>query len=201
MNRYLFALVLTVFMMLSLSACKKNIEAATEITSEPAVESTMESVMESTAIIPEETVLGVADSIFDNDGNLDESGAVVTPDAPVKNEIPQQSEQVSETESTKSEVKPSDNTDPTTSTEPVSATSPTIPEDTKPTVTPGEVQPLTEYEKYNAMSGEEQMAYMQSFDTIEAFFVWYNNAKAEYEALHPDIVIGNDVIDAGDLVG
>lgn len=60
---------------------------------------------------------------------------------------------------------------------------------------------MTEFERYNAMTGEEQMAFMNSFDSIEAFFDWYNAAKAEYDALHPNIDIGDGVIDAGDLVG
>lgn len=59
----------------------------------------------------------------------------------------------------------------------------------------------TEFEWYNALSGDEQMAFMESFESVPAFFDWYNAAKAEYDALHPEIEVGDDVIDLGDLVG
>ena len=51
---------------------------------------------------------------------------------------------------------------------------------------------LTEYEKYMAMSGADQKVYMESFDSIEAFFNWLQNAKAEHEAANPSIEIGAD---------
>lgn len=58
----------------------------------------------------------------------------------------------------------------------------------------------TEFEWYNALSGDEQMAFMESFESVPAFFDWYNAAKAEYDALHPEIEVGDDVIDLGDQV-
>lgn len=61
--------------------------------------------------------------------------------------------------------------------------------------------PLTDYEWYHSLSGEEQEAYMDSFESVAAFFDWYNAAKAEYDALHPEIEIDDNVIDLGDLVG
>ena len=51
---------------------------------------------------------------------------------------------------------------------------------------------LTEYEKYMEMSGADQKVYMESFDSIEAFFNWLQNAKAEHEAANPSIEIGVD---------
>lgn len=57
----------------------------------------------------------------------------------------------------------------------------------------------TSYEAYHAMSGEEQRAFMESFDDIEDFFAWYNNAKAEHEAANPDIEITDGNIDLGGL--
>ena len=59
----------------------------------------------------------------------------------------------------------------------------------------------TEYEWYNSLSGDEQMAFMESFESVPAFFDWYNAAKAEYDALHPEIEIDDNVIDLGDLAG
>ena len=57
------------------------------------------------------------------------------------------------------------------------------------------------YEEYIAMSGEEQQKYMNSFSSIEAFFEWYNAAKAKYDAEHPSIEIGDGEIDLGDIIG
>lgn len=46
---------------------------------------------------------------------------------------------------------------------------------------------LTEYEKYHAMSGAEQKAFTDSFGSMEAFFEWYNAARAEYEGKNAEI--------------
>ena len=52
------------------------------------------------------------------------------------------------------------------------------------------------------MSGAEQQEYMMSFSSIEAFFEWFNAAKAKYDAEHPSIEIGGDgSIDLGDIIG
>lgn len=53
-------------------------------------------------------------------------------------------------------------------------------------------QTVTAYEAYSSMSGQQQMEFMNSFGSMEQFFAWYNNARAEYEALHPSIEIGSD---------
>ena len=77
-------------------------------------------------------------------------------------------------------------------------------ESTKPADTSKPTEPaakVTEYEWFNALSGEEQEAYMETFDSIAAFFDWYNAAKAEYEALYPSIDIGDANIDIGDIIG
>ncbi len=52
----------------------------------------------------------------------------------------------------------------------------------------------TGYEQYIAMSGEEQEAFYNTFDSTAAFFQWLNAAQAEYEALHPSIDAGNGEI-------
>lgn len=54
--------------------------------------------------------------------------------------------------------------------------------------------PLTEitFEMYNAMSGAEQKAVIDSFGSMEDFVVWFNYVKDQYEAEHPDIEIGSD---------
>ena len=58
----------------------------------------------------------------------------------------------------------------------------------------------TEYEKYLAMSGDEQQAFFESFGDPAAFFAWLNNARAEYEALYPGIEIGEGEIDLNDYI-
>lgn len=72
---------------------------------------------------------------------------------------------------------------------------------TKPTEPAGSDSKVTEYEWFNALPGEEQEAYMQSFESIAAFFEWYNAAKAEYDELHPSIDVGDAYIDLGELIG
>lgn len=58
------------------------------------------------------------------------------------------------------------------------------------------------YEQYNAMSGDEQQEFIDSFGSVAKFMVWYNEAKAEYEEAHPDIEIGGDtVIDGSQISG
>ena len=57
-----------------------------------------------------------------------------------------------------------------------------------------------DYESFHDLSAEDQQAILESFTDIEAFFVWYNQIKAEYEAAHPAIEIGDGVVDMGDLM-
>lgn len=48
------------------------------------------------------------------------------------------------------------------------------------------------YEQYQVLSGEEQLAYFQSFPSPEDFFIWYNAALADYADRNPDVEIGPD---------
>ena len=58
------------------------------------------------------------------------------------------------------------------------------------------------YEEYMAMSGENQKAYMNSFDDIDDFFDWFDAAKAKYEEENPSIEIdGDGVIDFEEIFG
>jgi len=67
----------------------------------------------------------------------------------------------------------------------------TKPEDTDPT----EGDTITDFEWYNSLSGAEQQEFMNTFESVEAFFEWYNAAKSEYDALHPDVEINDGNID------
>lgn len=48
------------------------------------------------------------------------------------------------------------------------------------------------YERFTNMSGEEQAVFIQSFDSVPAFFEWLNTAKEAYKTLNPDIEVGED---------
>lgn len=195
MYRHFLAIVMCVFVMLGLCACNKTADEAADVTIESTTSET-EVVTEATEVI----IAGVVAAV-EEDGILSDIEDESIDDALTDEKIPQETKQPNTTEPTEPEkAEAVDNTKPTTVTEPAETTAPTVPEETKPVVIPGATQELTEYEKYNAMSGEEQMAFMQSMG-VEKFFAWYDKAKAEYEALHPDIEIGDGIIDAGDLVG
>ncbi len=77
-------------------------------------------------------------------------------------------------------------------------------EETKPTEStePWELPEAKDvtYELYNAMTGDQQVQFYESFENPADFFTWYNDAKAIYDAAHPDIEIDGNPIDAGDLL-
>ena len=54
--------------------------------------------------------------------------------------------------------------------------------------------PLT-YEEFWAMSGEEQLEYKESFESVEDFYAWYNAAEQEYIEANPGIDAGDGEID------
>lgn len=68
---------------------------------------------------------------------------------------------------------------------------------------PGQNEPTQEdlgtvYEKFMNMSASEQAAFYKSFENPEDFYVWFDQAEAEYNKLHPQIIVGKDeVIDFG----
>lgn len=97
-----------------------------------------------------------------------------------------------------------DQTEPTTKpTNPADPTDTVEPETTAPTVAPTQptAQDQMDYEKFHNMSARKQQAFMESFDSLDQFFAWYNQAKAAYEAANPPIDVGDGNIDMGDLIG
>lgn len=58
---------------------------------------------------------------------------------------------------------------------------------------------LLTYEEFWKMDGDAQLEYKESFESVEAFFEWYNAAKVEYDAAHPGIDAGDGEIDLGEL--
>lgn len=226
--------VLLLILSLLLAGCGKNkaqeTQPSQEMTEPVAVETTAPDETE----VPdttEETVPGVADSIFDENGDVIETQPE---EAPEETQAP--------TEPT--ETKPSGGTVPTgpsggngnsgnsgnsgnqgesgglvepeppeqpdVTTPPATNPPATQPdEETKPTEPSGgngggnnsgtAVQ--TEYERFHAMSPAEQQAFMESFESIDAFFAWYENAKAEHDAAKPPIDVGDGNIDLDDVIG
>lgn len=127
----------------------------------------------------------------------EDNGVVITPDNGPQNldTAPTVETVVDATASTDPTVNTTPATEPTEITTP-----PTEPDSTEDPTTPStddSNSSITDYEAYHNMSGEEQKAFIDSFESIEAFFVWYNAAKAEYEAQNPGIDVGDGEIDLG----
>lgn len=123
-----------------------------------------------------------------------------TTEAQAETKAEEEDDETTEPEETESDETEPEETNPS-ETEPVE----TKPEETTAPVTEPETEPqptakpMTDYERYLNMSGDEQTAFIESFDSVEAFFAWLNNAKAEHEAANPDIPIGDGSIDLGEL--
>ena len=81
-------------------------------------------------------------------------------------------------------------------------TDPEVPEDTRliPDTPEMEVPVKDEvtYEDYHNMSGDEQAAFINTFESYEAFFAWYNAAEQEYRDQMIEID-GSTPIDLGGL--
>ena len=83
------------------------------------------------------------------------------------------------------------------------STGPVVDDATIPNLPEGVTAPASDevtYEIYQAMTGEEQMVFMDSFESMDAFFAWYNAAKEEYEAKQIEID-GTAPIDMSEIVG
>lgn len=64
------------------------------------------------------------------------------------------------------------------------------------------VKQILSYEEYNNLTAEEQLAYYNSFGSPEAFFLWFNAAKQEYEDSKDKVDVGGDgTIDIGGTGG
>lgn len=61
--------------------------------------------------------------------------------------------------------------------------------------TAGHVPNSTEYENYLNMSGAEQVAFIESFDSPANFAAWFNAAQADYKAVSNPIEVTTGVID------
>ena len=77
---------------------------------------------------------------------------------------------------------------------------PTVPD--KPNQDPVVDQGPTQctYEEFAAMTPLQQQSVMESYESIEAFFAWYDEAKKAYEEAHPPIEVGNGNINLNDYL-
>lgn len=114
-------------------------------------------------------------------------------------ETPAVTEKEQEEEPTTTSEEPTDGvqSEETKETEATDATEATE-ETQKPTNT---IVQMTQYEWYHSLTGEQQMAYMETFESMDAFFDWYNAAKEEHEKERPSIDIGDGYIDLDKIIG
>lgn len=141
---------------------------------------------------------GLSDSIFDNDSvELDISTKPTTATT-----IPEGTQ-----DTTPVDTKPTQKPEiPTAPQNPGNMQEPELPTEQEPEkpnqdVT-GDQGPIQcSYEEFAAMTPAQQQACMESYESIEAFFAWYNQAKQEYDAAHPPIDVGNGSIDLDKVLG
>lgn len=126
---------------------------------------------------PKNPVSAVEDSIFDDEDQV-VADDVKTPS------VGEQSQEADQEDTAPSDEPLKGNSD----------VEPALPE--APLPAPGELS----YEDYNAMSTVSQRAYMESFENIDDYFDWYYEAKEAYDEAHPDIDVGDGVIDLEDLL-
>lgn len=180
MKKRLIAAVLALLMVLIMPACNSNDVPPTEDT-DPTKES---------------AVPGVADlDVIVTNPHENEGSEATDPTNP--SDVPEDPTEEGSEPSDSTEPSESDPTEDTEETTPSEETTPTE-ESTPPTEDPNQGSSnTTAYEEYIKMSGEQQLAFMQSFESPEAFFAWLNAAKAEYEAQNPGIDVDDGDIDLG----
>lgn len=113
-------------------------------------------------------------------------------------------------------VKPSETILPTATPAPVATPKPSAAPESTPTPIPSATPEATQkpepenpaepgsldYETFQSLDPAEQEVHMGSFESIEAFFEWYNAAKEKYELENPSIEIdGSGSIDLDEIFG
>lgn len=179
---------------------------------------TMDPLNSTVHIVPSQGVVG---NPFDNTvpGGAGDNSATAAPatkpnEPATQPDKPATKPSVQSTEPTLPSSKPTESTtpsEPTTrpsvpSTKPSESVKPTEPSaqpgpTTRPTEPVQGTEPAMDYETYINLSATEQKAYRESFESLAAFFEWYNAEKKEYEAQKPEIEVGNGSIDLEDIMG
>ena len=216
MNRRNLALLLIAVLIFTMAACRAKQPEETIETTPATIPGVAENIFSEEDILmamedatESQETLGVEETTPVDQNNTEDATETTksTEDAQVTEstkatEVTQATEPVKSTEATES-TKPTESTRPTESTNATEATQTTQP--TEATQPPQGGISLSgaaaEYARYNAMAPDEQVAFYNTFDSMEAFVAWYNNAKAEYDRQNPSIEIGNGNIDIGDLIG
>lgn len=193
MNRQIIATLLAVFILLTFSACRKAAEDIVE--NEP------------TDAMVIETYPGLVYNPEGDDGNLGDADINVettdetaeTKEA-VKSNMASMETDASEKKDVAEEIEATENKDvseenETEATQETTVLTPPSVENTSPT----ESQ-ITDYEWFEALSADEQAAFVNSFSSAIAFIEWYDNAEADYVALHPVIELNGESISAEDLL-
>lgn len=156
-RKALLLVVIAVLLMATITGCGKKEQAEPAATTET-TETTTEATMDTTFVenMSEEEV----EELFQEQEETTEATSAENISEEANNEA-------------NSETKPQKETEPAT-------------KETEPAQTvPQSEQAQTEYERYMAMSGDEQYAFFQSFASPEAFMDWMNAAQAEYEEKYP----------------
>lgn len=142
----------------------------------------------------EETIPGVEDSIFDQSGGAvtdrpQDTTQSAMPDVskPTIPDGPNKPENADELTVPKQEQTPATTPKP-------EQTDPTTPEDTEP---PEETIPADptelDYLQFHALNAKQQQAVMESFESIEAFFQWYDAVRETYEKENPSIEVDGPI--------
>lgn len=193
-KRMIFCLMLA--LVLVLAGCRKNPQET-----QPGEEETQP------VEITEAQVGPLVDSIFDDDWDQDTQESEPTEE--------ETADKDDDKDSTKPTEDKDDNKKPTEATRPggdapdtdgpVDPPAPDDPDptnpgnkETEPTEKPGNNDPVevpdpedVDYREFMDMTPAEQQAFMESFESIEAFFEWYEAAKEKYEKENPPIDVGD----------
>ena len=192
MNRKRIALALVVIMLLCIGCGKKKDEEAESLPIPEVSETQVQS----------ESLPGTAVNEFSPDG-FEEVGKETDPtSAPAvapedRDDVEPEPTEPKPTEPKPTEPKP---TEPKPTEPKPTEPKPTEPKPTEPEATePAEEEPRVTYEDYINMSPEEQVAFIQKFDSMQDFLTWHKQAKAEYEKDHGAIDIEDGNIDLGGI--
>lgn len=197
MNRKILALILALVAVAAAIVLTVSLNDHTPIAGDPGAETT-----DTAPSTP-----GVEDSIFDEESAQTQEPAAT--DAPGSTEEPDVNDCV--TPAPEDDIPIPDGTvspesslqNPNTQTPGTAQPSETEPGVTEPAQTEPDKVPEGEidYETFVAMDPALQRVYMESFESMDAFFDWYNAAKEAYEQAHPSIDVGDGIIDLEELVG
>lgn len=191
MNKRKIVMAMALLLIVLVGCGKQNdIDETIQTTAEHVAESSIET----TAM--QESVPGIEDSEFD-----DIEPAVEQAKTEAAELVETKPSEIKPAETKPAETKPAE-TKPTETKPAETKPAETKPSETTPPTKPAqpEVKPQTEYERFQNMSAAEQQSHMESFDSMDDFFNWYNDAKTEHEAANPPIDVGNGSIDMGELM-